>query len=71
MAKKPIDDKDKEKALKKLIGETVTSAGAIAPDEIPHKVKDRIRRQVCGDLDAESYVMEATKNGKKANRSGR
>ncbi len=64
MAKK-IDDKDKEKALKKLIGETVSSAGAIAPDDIPHKVKDRIRRQASGDLDVEGYVKESGKGGRK------
>lgn len=62
---KKIDDKDKEKALKKLIGETVSSAGAIAPDDIPHKVKDRIRRQASGDLDVEGYVKESRKGGRK------
>lgn len=61
MPRKPIDDKDKEKALKKLIGETVSSAGAIAPEDRPHKVKDRIRRQASGDLDVEGYVKESKK----------
>lgn len=62
MARKPISEKEKEKALKKLIGETVSSAGAIAPDEPPHKIKDRIRRQASGDLDVEDYVKEAKKS---------
>lgn len=61
MAKKAIDDKTKEEALKALIRETVASAGAIAPDEIPHKVKERIRGQAAGDLDVDAYIREAMK----------
>jgi hypothetical protein len=66
MAKKSsIDDKAKEEALKKLIRDTVASAGAIAPDEIPHKVKERIRGQVTGDLDVDAYIADAMKRVKK------
>lgn len=66
MAKKSlIDDKTKEEALKKLIRDTVASAGAIAPDEIPHKVKERIRGQARGDLDVDAYIKEAMKSKKK------
>lgn len=61
MAKKAIDDKTREEALKALIRETVASAGAIAPDEIPHKVKERIRGQATGDLDVDAYIREAMK----------
>lgn len=50
MAKKSaIDDREKEEALKKLIRETVVSAGVIAPDDIPHRVKDRIRKQASSE----------------------
>lgn len=65
MGKKSIDDEDKEKALKNLIKETVSSAGTIAPDESPQKVKDRIRRQASGELDVDDYVKEAKKRDNK------
>jgi len=66
MAKKPaIDDAAKERALKKLIRDTVAGIGAIAPDDIPHKVKERIRGQVAGDLDVDAYIREAMENRKK------
>lgn len=66
MAKKPaIDDKAKEDALKKLIRDTVASAGAVAPDDIPHIVKDRIRGQARGDLDVDAYISETMKARKK------
>lgn len=66
MAKKSaIDDKAKEEALKKLIRDTVASAGSIAPDEIPHKVKERIRGQATGDLDVDAYIKDAMKRAEK------
>ncbi len=65
MAAKKIDDKTKEDALKALIRETVASAGAMAPDDIPHKVKERIRGHACGDLDVDAYIREAMKARKK------
>lgn len=65
MAKKAIDDKEKERALKKLIGETATSAGAIASGDRPQKAKDRIVRQAKGDLGVEDYVKETATRGKK------
>lgn len=66
MAKKPaIDDKEKEDALKKLIRDTVASAGSIAPDDIPHKVKERIKGQATGNLDVDAYIREAMKRSKK------
>ena len=58
---KAIDEKAKEEALKKLIRETVESAGAIAPDEIPYKVKERIRGQVTGELDVDAYIRDLLK----------
>lgn len=66
MAKKSaIDDKVKEEALKKLIRDTVASAGAVAPGDIPHIVKERIRGQASGDLDVDAYIREAIKSRKK------
>ena len=62
---KAIDDKAKDRALKALIDKTVSSAGAIEPDDRPHTVKDRIRRQASGDLDVDGYVKDAVKSRKK------
>ncbi len=67
MAKKPaVDEKTKEEALKKLIRDTVAAAGAIAPDEIPHKVRERIRGQAAGDLDVDAYIRELIRARRKA-----
>lgn len=52
---------EKEEALKKLIRDTVASAGDLAPDEIPHRVKQRLKGQACGDLDVDAYIREAMK----------
>ncbi len=65
MAKNAIGDKTKEEALKKLIRETVASAGAIAPDDLPHKVKERIRGQATGELDVDAYINDAIKAQRK------
>ncbi|OFW98845.1 MAG: hypothetical protein A3E78_13515 [Alphaproteobacteria bacterium RIFCSPHIGHO2_12_FULL_63_12] len=66
MAKKPaIGDTLKDEALKKLIRETVASAGALSPDDIPHTVKQRIREQAAGDLDVDAYIREAIKSRNK------
>ena len=65
MAPKAIDEKAKEEALKKLIRDTVESAGAIAPGDIPHKVKERIRGQATGDLDVDACIREAMKSRKR------
>ncbi len=61
MAPKGIDEKSKEEALRKLIRDTVNAAGAVAPDEIPHKVKERLKGQATGDLDVDAYVKEVLK----------
>lgn len=65
MAKKAIDDKTKEDALKALIRQTVASAGAIAPDDIPHRVKERLKGQSTGDLDIDACIREAIKAQKR------
>lgn len=58
---KSIDAKAKDEALKKLIRETVANAGAIAPDDIPHRVKERLKGQATGDLDIDACIAEAMK----------
>ncbi|MCB2112776.1 MAG: hypothetical protein R3C42_04525 [Parvularculaceae bacterium] len=66
MAAKPIDARAKEEALKALIRETVESAGGIAPGDIPHKVKERIKGHATGDLDVDAYIREAMKSRKRS-----
>jgi hypothetical protein len=57
-----IDDKEKERAVKALIRETVASAGGLAPDQIPHRVKERLKGQATGDLDVDALIREALKD---------
>lgn len=65
MAPKAIDEKAKEEAIKRLIRDTVESVGAIAPGDIPHKVKERLRGQATGDLDIDACIREAIKARKR------
>ena len=65
MASNPIDKKAKEEALKKLIRETVESFGTLAADDIPHKVKERIRGQALGDLDVDACIREVMESRKR------
>jgi hypothetical protein len=59
------DRKAREAALKKLIRDTVDAAGGLKPDEIPHKVKARLKGQAIGDLDVEGYLRDALNERKK------
>jgi len=61
MAADRVDEGAREEALKALIRQTVAEAGKMAPDEIPHWVKERIRGQAAGDLDVEAYVRDLLK----------
>lgn len=56
MPKKPIDDDDRKKALRKVVRDTVTSAGALAPDEVPHRVRDRAERHGEGRASVNDYA---------------
>ncbi|MEZ5920800.1 MAG: hypothetical protein R3C60_05555 [Parvularculaceae bacterium] len=57
-------EKEKSEALDKLISDTIDCAGEIDPDKLPHRVKDRARRQAKGEVDAESYAKETAKKKK-------
>ncbi len=59
MAHDAIDRKMREEALRKLIRDTVDSVGAIAPDDIPHKVKERLKGRAVEDVDLDEYIKEA------------
>jgi hypothetical protein len=62
MTDRAIDPKEREKALKALIDETVAAAGGLAPDEIPHKVKERLKGYATGDLDVDAYIRQAIRD---------
>lgn len=57
----PIDKDERLKAVKALIRDTVASAGGIAPDAIPHRVKERLKGQALGDVDVDRLIAEALK----------
>lgn len=59
MAPRAIDDKAKEEALRKLIRDTVNEAAVVAPGDIPHKVKERLKGQATGELDIDAVIREA------------
>jgi hypothetical protein len=62
---KGVSDDDKAKALDKLMKQTIRSAGAVAPDEIPHRTKDRLRGVASGEMHVDDYVKELKKPKKK------
>ena len=49
---------DDEEALKALIRATVIAAGPIAPDAIPHQVKERLKGRATGKLDIDAYIRQ-------------
>jgi hypothetical protein len=66
MAKPSIDKSEREKALKALIRETIAGAGAVRPDAIPHRVKERLQGQAAGDIDLDRLIQEALAEQRKA-----
>ena len=65
MAKAAIGKNEREKALKALIRETIGASGGLAPDAIPHRVKERLRGQAVGDADLDRMIREAIAEQKK------
>lgn len=49
---------DKEEAVKRLIRQTIESAGNVDPATLPHRVKQRLKDQATGDLDVDAYIRE-------------
>lgn len=49
---------DGEAALKALIRATVKDAGPIDPGALPHRVKERLRGRIAGDLDLDAYIRD-------------
>lgn len=54
-----------EDALKSLIRATVMNAGDVSPDELPFRIKERLKGQTTGDLDIDAYIREILAETKK------
>lgn len=63
-----ISKGEREKALKALIRETIAGSGALTPDVIPHRVKERLKSQADGDVDLDRLIHEAIVEQKKKGR---
>lgn len=63
-----IGKTEREQALKALIRETLAAFGGMAPEAIPHRVKDRLKGQAIGDADLDRLIREAIAEQKKAAR---
>jgi hypothetical protein len=61
MANKSIDDEDRKKAIKKLVKETIAGAGKPAPDDLPHRLRDRAERHGAGRAKPEDYAPKPRK----------
>ena len=49
---------DRTAALKALIRDTIRSAGTIAPDRLPHHIRQRLRDQVDGNADLDRIIKD-------------
>ena len=56
---------DKEEAVKKLIRQTIASAGDEDPAALPHRVRERLKGQATGDIDVDAYVREVLRDKRK------
>lgn len=59
MAEKAIGKTEREAALKALIRSTIAGAGSLAPDAIPHRVKEQLKGQATGNVDLDRLIREA------------
>ncbi|HBS35307.1 MAG TPA: hypothetical protein DEA50_09560 [Parvularcula sp.] len=60
-----IGKAEQEKALKTLIRETLAASGALSPDAIPHRVKERLKGQALGEADLDMLIREVLAEQKK------
>ncbi|HBK93006.1 MAG TPA: hypothetical protein DDZ68_15180 [Parvularcula sp.] len=60
-----IGKAEQEKALKTLIRETLAASGALSPDAIPHRVKERLKGQALGQADLDMLIREVLAEQKK------
>ncbi len=52
---------DRDAAIRALIQDTIQSAGAIPPDQMPHHVRAMLKGQIEGDADIEAYIAQILK----------
>jgi len=52
---------DSEKALKALIRATISNAGPIAPDLMPHKIKAALKEHATGGVDLDDLIKQVIK----------
>lgn len=64
-AKKTEWKPDEETALKALIRATIVNIGPVDPASLPSKIRERIKGQVSGDFDIDTYVREVLKETRK------
>jgi len=49
---------DKKEALKKLVRETIEGAGETPPDELPHRLRERLRAHAAGERELDEVIRE-------------
>lgn len=65
MSRKSSFTPDSDKALEKLVRETVKAAGAQDPADIPHRVRARVKDQATGAVGVHEYVKRQKADQKK------
>jgi hypothetical protein len=58
---------DTDEALKALIRRTIREMEESDPSVLPHRVRERLKGRVTGDLDVEGYVKEVLAEQRKRN----
>ena len=61
---KPDDDE----TLKTLVRETIRAAGVTDTEDLPHKIRERIRGQVTGEIDVDEIIKQVLKEANKNNK---
>ena len=54
-------------AVKSIIRATIASAGTSDPNELPFKVKERLRGQISGDIDIDQIIRDVLADINKKN----
>jgi len=49
---------DRREALKAIIRDTIRSAGEMAPDQLPHHIRQRLKDQVDGTADMDRIIAD-------------
>ncbi len=59
---------DPDAALKALIRQTIEDAGDLKPDALPHRIRERLKGRVTGDIDLDAYIRAVMEDIKKERR---